>query len=451
MELSAQPWEGALKYKSNRIFREKHRFSPDLLFESKGVSFFYTYIRKNASTSFKKLFKAMYPDTCPEEVPTIRCMAEHAKVKGLTFEEIDQRFDTKLFVYRDPIERVFSVYKNKLIQQDGAEDLLRRLEKVVGRDPALLTFDEFVHEYVALLQTERWEEVDGHLYPQVWHLLPITYNKVIRMDAVYQEMRELLPAELCDQVFKAPSNSTTRGSVPLAEADPKSSASYFRDMFARNKALPMLKQVLTAGTEARLREIYASDYRMIAEVEEQAMSALDRQIHYHLSAMTNATVLQFGFNDFSLQLAKALKDVGQGRLLCMVAPTAETEALREEVGRRRLEPFLSVLPTDLAEWPYLRHASENTQSNQWFPDIALESMPELDWVVVGGPDWQGEPFSRYPALPSVVDRLAPEAEVWMLGADDSRTRAVVDQWCADYLVLAELITDGLVYKVRING
>ncbi|WP_244208625.1 sulfotransferase family 2 domain-containing protein [Vreelandella andesensis] len=253
-------------YKSNNPIN-KTNFSPDFFFEAEDVSFFFTYIRKNASTSFKKLFQLLYPGACSGDLPSIHCLIKHAQVKELTPEEIDKRFSTKLFVYRDPVDRVFSTYKNKVIQQDGAEDLLRRLEKVVGRDPALLTFDEFVQEYVVLLKTERWEEVDGHLYPQVWHLLPITYNKVIRMDNVYHEMCELLPAELCDRVFKEPTNSTTKGSVPLAWADPDCPAIYFRKKYARGKLLPSLSQLLTPATEARLREVYADDYRMIEEIE----------------------------------------------------------------------------------------------------------------------------------------------------------------------------------------
>ncbi|MCK7546299.1 sulfotransferase family protein [Marinobacter bryozoorum] len=241
--------------------------------EGEGASFFYTHIRKNASTSFKKLFQVLYPGVCPGDLPSIGCMTQNAQVKGLTPGEIEQKFATRLFVYRDPIERVFSVYKNKLIQQDGAEDLLARLETVAGRDPALLTFDEFVHEFVSLLETERWSEVDGHLYPQVWHLLPITYNKVICMDNVYAEMLDLLPAGVCDEVFKEPSNSTTRGSVPLRWADPDCPAVYFRKKYARHKALPSLSQLITPTTETRLREIYADDYQMIHDVEGGALSS----------------------------------------------------------------------------------------------------------------------------------------------------------------------------------
>lgn len=258
-----------MHYKPKCTFPKKNTFSPDFLIKGENISFFYTYIRKNASTSFKKLFQELYPDACSGELPSIGCMAEHTQVKGLSPEEIEQRFATRLFIYRDPIERAFSVYKNKLIQQDGAKDLLGKLEKVIGRDPALLTFEEFVHEYIMLLEGDRWKEVDGHLYPQVWHLLPITYNKVIRMDNVYQEMQDLLPSKLCDQVFKEPSNSTTKGSISLPWADPDCPACFFRKKYQKNKALPSLSQLLTPATATLLRQIYKEDYKMIDEIEGQ--------------------------------------------------------------------------------------------------------------------------------------------------------------------------------------
>lgn len=289
-------------YKFKEVNKIKARFSPDFLFEGEDVSFFYTYIRKNASTSFKKLFQVLYPGACLGDIPSIGCMMQHARVEGLVPEEVDQRFDIKLFVYRDPIDRVFSTYKNKIIQQDGAEDLLRRLEDVVERDPALLTFDEFVHEYVVLLETERWEEVDGHLYPQVWHLLPITYNKVIHMDNVYEEMQDLLPVELCDQVFKEPSNSTTKGSVPLPWADPDCPAIYFRKKYTEGKALPTLKQLLTPATEARLREVYAEDYQMIAEVEGRSLDSVPANgLDFNFPTVLTEERLEKAFGlDFSL-------------------------------------------------------------------------------------------------------------------------------------------------------
>lgn len=291
-----------MSYKKISLHSSKQRFSPDFLFEKENVSFFYTYIRKNASTSFKLLFKEFYPNACPGDLPTISCMLKHAQVKEFQSEEINQRFSFKIFVYRDPIDRVFSTYKNKLVQQDGAADLLERLEGVVKRDPALLTFDEFVHEYVVLLDTERWEEVDVHLYPQVWHLLPIIYNKVIRMDNVYKEMQELLSIEICDQVFKEPSNSTSKGSVPLPWADPDCPAVYFRKKYAQSKALPTLAQLLTPATETRLREIYAEDYQMIAEVESKAaVSIFSNSLKFDVSTATVEVVLEKALGlDFSL-------------------------------------------------------------------------------------------------------------------------------------------------------
>ncbi|WP_176472087.1 sulfotransferase family 2 domain-containing protein [Vreelandella alkaliphila] len=274
-------------FKNNNWNSYKERFSPDFYLRYKQQGFFYTYIRKNASTSFKKLFQVLYPNVCPGELPTISCMIKNARVSGLLPEDIDQRFSFKIFVYRDPIERVFSVYKNKLVQQNGAEDLLLNLERVVGRDPGLLTFDEFVHEYVMLLQSERWEEVDGHLYPQTWHLLPITYNKVILMDNVYKEMQELLPIELCDQVFKEPTNSTTNGSFPLLWSDPECPAVYFRKKYAQDNALPTLSQLLTPATEASIREVYVEDYQMISEIEgKSTVASFTSDLNFDISKFT---------------------------------------------------------------------------------------------------------------------------------------------------------------------
>ena len=250
-------------YKPRHAFPEKKSFSPDFVFQRDGVSFFYTYIRKNASTSFKKLFQLMHPGLCPGKTPSLACMAKHAQIKDLSPNEIDQSFEKKVFIYRDPIDRVFSVYKNKLIQQDGAEDLLGKLKAATGRDPGLMTFGDFVNEYVALLETERWKEVDGHLYPQTWHLLPITYNMVIPMERVHEEMSEILPQDLCDQAFGKPSNSTNEGSNFLESCDVDTPAVYLQKKYIQFKSLPKLGQLITPDIEARLKEIYSEDFDII--------------------------------------------------------------------------------------------------------------------------------------------------------------------------------------------
>lgn len=287
-------------YKNISYNKNKHKFSPDLLFKTEAGAFLYTYIRKNASTSFKKLFKVLEPAACEEDTPSIGCMVEHLKFEFVVGQDIDQLCENKVFIYRDPIERVFSVYNNKVVQQDGAVDLLQRLEEVVKRDPALLTFDEFVNEYVALLETNRWREVDGHLYPQKWHLLPITYNKPICISNLYQEMLSILPGELCDKVFKKPSNSTTEGIQKLPLADSDCPAIYFRKKYAALKMLPSLNQILTPQTDARLKKIYSEDYEMIAAIEGRSKDGatandLDFSANFDSSADKIKNKLGLGF------------------------------------------------------------------------------------------------------------------------------------------------------------
>lgn len=441
-----------MKFRCYNAFPEKNRFSPDFAFEGNGVRFFYTYIRKNASTSFKKLFQELYPGACPGEVPSIDCMMERARVTGLTVEEVDERFDIKLFVYRDPVERVFSVFKNKLIQKDGAEDFLRRLSGVVSRCVDSLTFDDFVNEYVSLLKTRRWKEVDGHLYPQIWHLLPISYNKVIPLESVHGEMSNILPQDLCDRVFFAPVNSTSNGDNFLEDCGPETTVAEYARHYETHQSLPVMRSVLTESTEQKLRAIYSDDYAMIAqtvacsEFEENQPVPLDAALSSSLrqQAQSSKFILQFGVSEATFEVLRSLRASGGGRLICIVSSDDLLDAFCRRIEIEQLSSWLTLVPTVLVEWPYCSGGGV-----KWFSETVLDALPELDFVIVDVLTRQERPNNVYPAFPSIADRLSLGSELWVLGADDPKNHKVVNQWCADFAVSTELSADGRVIRVRV--
>lgn len=194
-------------------------------------------------------------------------MIKHAGITNLTPEEVNERFDIRIFIYRDPIERAFSTFKNKVIQQEGAKDLLGTLNRVLGRDPGLITFDDFVNEYLTLLNTEHWDRVDVHLYPQKWHLLPITYNRAIHINNINKEMRKIFSSKTCDRTFSTQANSTTKSPKLISCIDPDTPVIYFRKKYESQKAFPSLSQIITEETKGKLLEIYRDDYQMINEIE----------------------------------------------------------------------------------------------------------------------------------------------------------------------------------------
>ncbi len=91
-------------------------------FELAGKRVVYCYIRKNASSAFKKLIVDCSPfsNLMKENENPIHFLYKYHKSTAKDF----SRADHIIFVYRDPIERILSLFKNKFIQQIGAQDIL---------------------------------------------------------------------------------------------------------------------------------------------------------------------------------------------------------------------------------------------------------------------------------------------------------------------------------------
>ncbi|WP_084646235.1 O-methyltransferase [Marinimicrobium agarilyticum] len=161
-------------------------------------------------------------------------------------------------------------------------------------------------------------------------------------------------------------------------------------------------------------------------------SEVSSALQQHVDAWRPACVLQFGVSANTLPLAESLKAAGGGRAVIIAEPSDEADALKSRLEAEGLASVMSVVTEPLEDWGY-RHLPDCERSlKKWFSEGAFESLPTLDWVIVDGPDFQGQPCSRYPAFPSVLEKMSPHAELWMLGAQDSRVQQVVKAWCEHY-------------------
>lgn len=118
-----------------------------LAFEIESKRIVYCYIRKNASSAFKKLIIASSPfsDLVQPHDNSINFLFRHHKS---SFPQDISNADHTIFVYRDPIERIVSLFKNKFIQQIGASDILKNYSKITGRDSRNDSFRDFVNYYL---------------------------------------------------------------------------------------------------------------------------------------------------------------------------------------------------------------------------------------------------------------------------------------------------------------
>lgn len=172
----------------------------------------YAYIRKNACSAFKKMLTG----------------EPHVSV-----DKVAQRFpfrsgpyDASIFVWRDPEERLISLYRNKIVEQEAAKDFLRSYRKVMDAEPGL--FEDLVRFACT--------QADPHCFTQRSHLRRMRYTHAIHIKDLHETMRAIVGPE-ADPHFSERSNTTEQHPVHVSE-------------------------------EARrmIRDHYAEDYRMISRI-----------------------------------------------------------------------------------------------------------------------------------------------------------------------------------------
>ena len=231
-------------------------------FRISGRRFVYCYIRKNACSSFKALIRDSY---IARGVPPflvegpIRRLARFARLRNLRDVE---RADEVFFVYREPVERVISMFNNKVVAERGNEDARSNIERQTGRPLEALTFRSFVEDYVAQLDAE----LDLHLVPQARHLLPIDYSRAIPLADLHDEAVTMFGGEIAGRYFSRPVNES--GSLLDHRPQTDVAVAELQQNFRATGTYPSKSALLAPDLEVRLRQLYAADYEMIRCVSE---------------------------------------------------------------------------------------------------------------------------------------------------------------------------------------
>ena len=163
-------------------------------------------------------------------------------------------------------------------------------------------------------------------------------------------------------------------------------------------------------------------------------SATLLNLKQHIEAKRPKSVLQFGVSAVTIPLAGPLTTIDEGQLICLTESSDEAQALRGKAEIEGIDSVLSILTSQLETWQYQHLSNCDGFLKQWFSERILDSLPILDWVIIDGHHFRDHPYSYYPALPSVLEKMDSHAELWILGAQDSRVQEVVTTWCEYYPV-----------------
>ena len=143
--------------------------------------------------------------------------------------------DSRIVIVRDPVRRIISLFSNKFVQRRGNSDIFESYRTVTGQDPAYATFRDFVLNYVSRLGEIR---LDPHIWPQAWHLCPVSYDRVIELENLCEGMARLVGPDLAETYFRVKTNS-----APVEDID------------------------IDRETRSRIDEIYADDFRMLHRIK----------------------------------------------------------------------------------------------------------------------------------------------------------------------------------------
>lgn len=163
-------------------------------------------------------------------------------------------------------------------------------------------------------------------------------------------------------------------------------------------------------------------------------------------------VLELGSGTSSVVLGYALERAGGGRLLSLDHDDAYAEKTRQHLRRHGLDERAAVLHAPLVR------QTIGGRERPWYrlPEAELDAFAAeggIDLLVVDGPPRESDAEARYPALPLLLDRLAPEAVLVLDDAHRPEEQAALARWQAEVPGLTVEVMDSAkgVAVARLEG
>ena len=231
------------------------RLRSHFLFEVNGSTVAYCYIRKNACSAFKRMIldQAGYTGQWNGAISYLTSNFAAPSVQAV------RAARWRVFVYRDPFERMASLFRNKMIMQEGAGDFLNDFKRVTGFDPGDATFEQFVHFYLAR------GPHDPHALSQAAHLLPVSYNICSTMDSLRDDMTQVVGDELAARYFVRPVNQSSASlfEEPSFEVPVR----VLRQRYAETGELPGSAALDSTEVRSAVLRLYRVDYSLASRYE----------------------------------------------------------------------------------------------------------------------------------------------------------------------------------------
>jgi len=244
--------------------------NPHFWFYAGGHRYIYCYLYKNACTAFREFIAGTSPfkESAPKIGEKIYFLDEHHPI---CFEDQIRKTDRFIFVFRDPLLRIASLYKNKFIVGDGAEGIFQSVRDLSGLSPKQLSFADLVEDYISPNINKRRRGlpiIERHFVPQRHALAPTRYFAALDLEDLEQELKRIMPDEEVKRYFKSKLNSTS-DYMEYHEDVSRAPAKILSERYEKSGELPSDEALITDDLRARIEALYAVDAEMIRSIRAQ--------------------------------------------------------------------------------------------------------------------------------------------------------------------------------------
>jgi predicted O-methyltransferase YrrM len=137
-------------------------------------------------------------------------------------------------------------------------------------------------------------------------------------------------------------------------------------------------------------------------------------------------VVECGSGSSSVWLGYAVEQLGAGRVVALEHDERYLALSADLVRAHGLEDVVEVRHAPLEPW----RSGEETYS--WYDTAKLADLNGIGVLFVDGPPGPIGPQARYPALPVLLPRCAPEVVIVLDDAERSDERLLSDRWLAEH-------------------
>ncbi|MFD0775935.1 class I SAM-dependent methyltransferase, partial [Streptomonospora algeriensis] len=214
----------------------------------------------------------------------------------------------------------------------------------------------------------------------------------------------------------------------------------------RSRALPAVAQDLAKAVELQGRNDYEQQAAWI-ELREHlrpeapfmpplrgwaaspdVLRILVRAVERHRPEL----VVECGSGASSVWLGYALRRAGAGRLVALEHEERYAELSRHLVRDHGLEDVVEIRYAPLTDWTAPAEEDGAPRSRPWYDTAAVEDLHDIGLVFVDGPPEATARLARYPAVPVLIPRCAPDAVIVLDDVSRPGEREIAKRWITEF-------------------